>query len=219
MNISSFLEQELTRPDSTLGQLEQQVKEAIDHQVAAICVPPLLVKNARMLIGNSNVKLATVIGFPYGYSAIEAKLAEVVLAIVDGADELNMVINLVALKNNDWQYLAKEINSILPVLRNKQKLIKVILETASMTREEIVTCCDLYGAAGVDFIQLSTGISEESVAKETITLVRKHLAENVGIKATSGMLTGMEAKWYIDAGATRLGCNNTNELVNVYSKV
>jgi deoxyribose-phosphate aldolase len=218
MNISAYLEQELTSPVTTIAEVEEQVKAAIDYRLAAICVPPLMVKNTRRLIGNAGIKLATVIGFPYGYSAIEAKLAEVVLAIVDGADELNIVINLVALKNNDWQYLARELNSILPVLRNKQKQVKVILETASMTRDEIITCCDLYGAAGVDFIQLSTGISGEPVAKETITLVRKHLAENVGIKATSGMLTGMEAQWYIDAGATRLGCSNTNELVNFYSK-
>ncbi len=218
MNISDYLEQELTSPVTTIAELEEQVKSAINHQLAAICVPPLMVKNSRKLIGNANIKLATVIAFPYGYSAIEAKLAEVVLAIVDGADELNMVINLVALKNNDWQYLAKEINSILPVLRNKQKLIKVILEINMMTMEEIITCCDLYGAAGVDFIQLSTGISGEPVAKENITLVRKHLAENVGIKVTSGKLTGMEAQWFINAGATRLGCSNTNELVNVYSK-
>ena len=218
MQIASFLEHELTRATVTLAELTLVARNAADLGIAAICVPPLLVKNARSLIGDGSIRLSTVVGFPYGYSAIEAKLAEVVLAVVDGADELNMVINLVALKNNDWQYLAKEINSILPVLRSKQRSIKVILETASLTREEIITCCDLYGAAGVDFIQLSTGINEEPVPKETITLVRKHLAENVGIKVTSGMLTGMEAQWYIDAGATRLGCNNTNELVNVYSK-
>jgi deoxyribose-phosphate aldolase len=171
------------------------------------------VKRAKALTSGSQVKVATVIGFPFGYSAVEAKLAETILAMVDGTDELEMVINLLALKNSDWQYLAKEINTILPVTRNKAKPLKVIIETGILTSREIITCCDIYGAAAVNFIQTSTGYAERSATVEAVKLMRQHLAEAVQIKASAGIDSYKFAAELVEAGATRLGCSNSVQIV------
>ena len=129
------------------------------------------------------------------------------MAIVDGADELDMVINIAAIKNNDWQYLAGELNAILPVVRTRKKVIKIIIETGVLTDDEIIKCCDIYGAAGVDFMKTSTGYAEKGASVHAVSLMRKHLADNVKIKASGGIKTYSFAKELIDAGADRIGCS------------
>src|SRR4051794_8931020 len=175
MNIASYIDHTILKPTTLLADIEKLCAEAIHYQFAAVCVPPLFVKTAKALIGGSNIKVATVIGFPFGYSAIEAKVAELVLAIIDGADELDVVINLSAIKNNDWQFLGNEINTILPIVRSKNKVIKIIIESGILTNEEIIKCCDLYGVAGVDFMKTSTGYAEKGASIEAVQLLRAHL--------------------------------------------
>jgi len=148
-----------------------------------------------------------VIGFPFGYSAIEAKIAEAVLAIVDGADELDIVINLIALKNNDWQYLANEINHLMPVIKSKGKVVKIIIESGVLTDDEIKKCCELYGTAGIDYLKTSTGYAEKGASVEAVELMRANLPAHVQIKASGGIRTYAFAKALVDAGATRLGCS------------
>ena len=204
-HFSSHLEYSLLKPTATIEAIEQLCKEAIENNYAAVCVPPLFVKKAKELTLAAKVKVATVIGFPYGYSAIEAKLAEIILAIVDGADELDMVINITALKNNDWQWLAREINTILPIIRNKGKVIKLIIDCSLLTKEEIIKCCDIYGASGVDYLSLSTGIEGSYLDEELVRFVRKHLADVVGIKLSKNFKNRMEIETLIQAGAVRIG--------------
>ena len=131
------------------------------------------------------------------------------LAIIDGADELDVVINISAIKNNDWQFLANEINALLPIINNKNKVIKVIIESGILSDEEIIQCCDLYGAAGVDFLKTSTGYAEKGATVEAVQLMRKHLADNVRIKASGGIKNYIFAKQLIEAGASRLGCSSS----------
>ena len=214
MNIATYIDHTVLKPTTTIGDVEKICAEAIKYQFAAVCVPPLYVKKAKELLKDSSIKVATVIGFPFGYAAIEAKVAELVLAIIDGADELDVVINISAIKNNDWQFLANEINSILPIVKNKNKLIKVIIESGILTDEEIIKCCDLYGAAGVDFLKTSTGYAERGATVEAVQLMRKHLADNVRIKASGGIKNYPFAKQLIDAGANRLGCSSSLSIVN-----
>ena len=214
MNIASYIDHTILKPTTTIGDVEKICAEAIKYQFAAVCVPPLYVKKAKELLKDSSIKVATVIGFPFGYAAIEAKVAELILAIIDGADELDVVINISAIKNNDWQFLANEINSILPIVKNKNKLIKVIIESGILTDEEIVKCCDLYGAAGVDFLKTSTGYAEKGATVEAVQLMRKHLADNVRIKASGGIKNYPFAKQLIDAGANRLGCSSSLSILN-----
>ena len=133
MNIAPYIDHTLLKPTATWKEIEVLCKEAMEYGFAAVCVPPLYVKKAKEMLANSKVKTATVIGFPFGYCAIEAKVAEIVLAIVDGAEELDMVINISAIKNNDWNFIASEINTIMPIIKNKERLIKVIIESGVLT--------------------------------------------------------------------------------------
>ncbi len=208
MEIAAYIEHSILKPTTTIADIEKLCAEAVKHNFTSICVPPLFVKKAKQLCVNSEVQIATVIGFPFGYSAVEAKLAEVLLAMVDGADELEVVINIAAIKNNDWQYLANELNTILPIIKRKQKGIKIIIETALLTEDEIIKCCDLYGIAGVNFIKTSTGYAERAVSIESVKLLRKHLADAVKINASGDILPFQFAKALIDAGADRIGCSN-----------
>ena len=214
MNIAHYIDHTVLKPTTLIADVEKICAEAIQYQFAAVCVPPPFVKKAAALLNRSPVKIATVIGFPFGYSAIEAKVAETVLAIIDGADELDLVINISAIKNNDWQFLANEVNAILPIVRKRDKLIKIIIESGILTDEEIIKCCDLYGAAGVDFMKTSTGYAEKGATVEAVQLIRKHLADKIQIKASGGIKTYTFAKQLIDAGATRLGCSSSIQIVN-----
>ncbi|MDD2793980.1 MAG: deoxyribose-phosphate aldolase, partial [Sediminibacterium sp.] len=173
MQIARYIDHTILKPTTLVADIEKLCKEAVDYGFAAVCVPPNFVKKAQSLLEGTPVKVATVIGFPFGYSAVEAKLAEVLLAIVDGADELDVVINISAIKNNDWEYLANEINHLMPVIKGKEKVIKVIIESGVLTDEEIIKCCELYGVAGIDYLKTSTGYAEKGASVEAVKLFRK----------------------------------------------
>src|SRR5665647_2510087 len=213
MDIAKYIDHTLLKPTATWAEIENICKEAMEYGFAAVCVPPLYVKKAKDLLVDSEVKVATVIGFPFGYCAIEAKVAEIVLAIVDGADELDMVVNISAIKNNDWTFIADEINTVMPIVKNKNKVIKVIIESGVLTDEEIIKCCDIYGAAGVDFVKTSTGYAEKGATIHAVKLIRAHLSDSVKIKASGGIKSYSFAKELIDAGANRLGCSNSINIV------
>ena len=213
MQLNQYIDHTLLKPTALIADIKRICNEAIQYKFAAVCVPPPMIRTAKQELKNSGIKTATVIGFPFGYSAVEAKIAETVLAIVDGADELDMVINLIALKNNDWEYLANEINHVMPVVKQKNKVIKIIIESGVLTKEEIVRCCDIYGAAGVDFVKTSTGYAEKGATADAVKLMRAHLPEVVQIKASGGIKTYAFAKELIEAGATRLGCSSSVQIV------
>ncbi|PWU02704.1 MAG: deoxyribose-phosphate aldolase [Bacteroidetes bacterium] len=213
MDIASCIDHTLLKQTTTLPEIQKLCEDAIQYRFAAVCVPPLFVKFAKKFLSESNIKIATVIGFPLGYSAIEAKLAETLLAIVDGADELDMVINVSAIKNNDWVYLANEINTILPVVRNENKIIKIIIESGVLTDDEIIKCCGLYGPAGVDYLKTSSGFAEKGATVEAVQLMRKHLPSHIKIKASGGIRNYEFAQKLIDAGAERIGSSASVEIV------
>lgn len=213
MNIAAYIDHTILKPTTTQADIVKLCTEALENNFAAVCVPPLFVKMSKQMVANSTVKVATVIGFPFGYSAIEAKVAEIILAIIDGADELDVVINISAIKNNDWQFLANEINTLMPIIRKQQKVIKIIIESGILTNAEIIKCCDLYGAAGVDFLKTSTGYAEVGATLEAVVLIRKHLTNSIKIKASGGIKSYTFAKQLIDAGADRLGCSSSLKIV------
>jgi deoxyribose-phosphate aldolase len=214
MQLAGYIDHTVLKPTTLISDIEKLCSEAKEYGFAAVCVPPPFVKSAKLLLQNTPVKVATVIGFPFGYSAVEAKIAEIILAIMDGVDELDIVINLIALKNTDWQYLANETNHIMPVAKNKGRVVKIIIESGILTEGEIIKCCDLYGAAGIDYLKTSTGYAEKGATVEAVQLMRRHLADQVQIKASGGIRTYEFAKQLIDAGATRLGCSASVAIVN-----
>jgi len=215
MQINRYIDHTILQPTTTLDNIKTLCMEAVEYDFAAVCVPPPFVKLAKTFTGSTSVKVATVIGFPFGYSAIEAKVAETVLAIVDGADELDMVANLIAIRNKDWDYLEKEIATILPLIRNKQKVIKVIIESGILLEEEIIKCCQLYGRYAVDFVKTSTGYAEKGASVEAVQLMRQHLPASVQIKASGGIRTFAFARELVAAGASRLGCSSSVAIVKM----
>lgn len=213
MNIAKYIDHTVLKQTTTLGDVEKVCREAKSYGFASVCIPPLYVKKAKALLAGSSVKVCTVIGFPFGYSSIEAKVAEIVLALVDGADELDMVANISAMKNGDWTFISNEINTVMPLIREKHKVIKVIIESGVLTNDEIIKCCDIYGAAGVDFVKTSTGYGEAGASIEAVRLIRAHLADSVKIKAAGGIRSFALAKQLIDAGANRIGASHSLKIV------
>lgn len=208
MNIEEYIEHVILKPDTDIGDIERVCQEAIDYHFSTVCVPPLFVKKAKMLTAETGINISTVTGYPFGFSAIEAKVAEIVLAVIDGADEIEMVANTGAIKNTDWQFLANEVNTVMPIIRGKGKKITVILETGLLTGKEIITACDIYGAAGVDFVKAGTGFVEDKAAAEHTGLIRRHLAAAIQLKTGVAIHNYPFALDLINAGADRLCCSN-----------
>ena len=207
MSLNKYIDHTILKPTCLVADIEKLCAEAKQYDFAAVCVPPNFVKLAKEKLGGSTVQVATVIGFPFGYSATEAKIAEIILAMVDGADELDVVANISAIKNGDWSAIADEINHIMPIIRSKNKVVKIIIESGVLTDDEIIKCCDIYGIAGIDYLKTSTGYAEKGASVEAVKLFRKHLPDQVQIKASGGIRAYATAKLMIDAGATRIGCS------------
>lgn len=213
MNISAYIDHTLLKPTAVSADIKKICGEALQYRFAAVCIPPPAVKEAKQLIRGSDVRLATVIGFPFGYSVIKAKLAEMEQAIADGADELDIVINLMALKNGDWEYLATEMKQLAGLAHAHGRLVKVIIESGILTDEEIIRCCALYSKNEADFLKTSTGYAEKGASLEAVSLMRKHLPPAVRIKASGGIRDYEFAKALINAGASRLGCSASVAIV------
>ena len=206
-SLNKYIDHTILKPTCLVADIEKLCAEAKQYDFAAVCVPPNFVKLAKEKVAGSTVQVATVIGFPFGYSATEAKIAEIILAMVDGADELDVVANISAIKNADWSAIADEINHIMPIIRSKNKLVKIIIESGVLTDDEIIKCCDIYGIAGIDYLKTSTGYAEKGASVEAVKLFRKHLPDQVQIKASGGIRDYATAQLMIDAGATRIGCS------------
>lgn len=213
MQLNSLIDHTILKPTALVADIEKVCQEAITFQFAAVCLPPPFVKLAKKLLTGTKVKVATVIGFPFGYSAIEAKLAESVLAMVDGADELDIVINLLALKNKDWAYLANELTHLMTVIKKEEKVLKIIIESGILTDDEIIKCCELYGVAEIDYLKTSTGYAEKGATVHAVQLFKSNLPPNVGIKASGGIRDYGFASELVRAGATRIGCSASVAIV------
>lgn len=211
--ISSYIDHTLLKPACRFAEIDQLCREAIQYEFAAVCVPPYTVKRAAGQVKGTGVKTATVIGFPMGYSSISSKLDETWQAIGEGADELDVVINLIALKNGQWDYLEKEMLELIKTIHQKERIIKMIVESGLLTTDEIIRCCELYGKGGIDFMKTSTGYAEKGASVADVLLMREQLPEQVQIKASGGIRTYAFAKELIAAGASRIGCSSSLALL------
>lgn len=205
MNVAAYIDHTLLKPTTDTAAVGKICDEAAEYGFAAVCIPPPFVAFSRGRLGGSGVKVATVVGFPFGYSVARAKLAEVERALSDGADELDMVINLAALKSGSWNYLESEIKLLHAPVRAAGKSIKVIIESGVLSDEEIVRCCEIYAAAGVDFLKTSTGYAETGATIHAVQLMKANLPSAIKLKASGGIRTYNEAMAYIGEGASRIG--------------
>jgi deoxyribose-phosphate aldolase len=194
--------------------IQQVCQEAKDYGFIAICIPAYWIETSKKYLAGSCVKVATVIGFPFGYSVITSKVEEIRQAINAGADEVDIVANISAIKEGQWDYLRKEIDDCMKVVRSKPGIIcKVIIESGVLTNDEIIKCCEIYDKAGIDYLKTSTGYAEKGASVETVKLFRSHLSPSIQIKASGGIRTFKDAQSMIDAGATRLGCSASVNIV------
>jgi deoxyribose-phosphate aldolase len=213
MNIAAYIDHTILKPTTTAADIKKLCNEAAEQHFAAVCVPPYYVADAKKLLDGTEVKVATVIGFPFGYSAVAAKVAEIHEAIKDGADELDMVHNIAALKNGDWSYLEQEITACIAPIHKAGKVIKVIVESGVLTDEELIKCCALYAKQSIDFMKTSTGYAETGATIHAVRLMRAHLPAQIAIKASGGIRNFAFAKELVDAGATRIGCSASIQIV------
>ncbi len=196
----------LLTPPPLVTDIDKLCSDAKANGFDSICVPPLFLKRAKEQLNGSTVKTSTVIAYPLGYQYIEAKLAEILLAMVDGADTLEVVVNVMAIKNGDWAYVAQEINHIVPVLKKKDKGLIFSIETGLLTGEEMLKCCDLYGVAGTDVLKVSTGFGAHEPTPEAVRIMRNHLADKVQIAAVAQNYQAALA--YMGAGASIIVTGN-----------
>ncbi len=212
MNIASFIEHTNLSPTLTIRDIDQLVNDAHEFEFLGICVPPFWVKRAKREIGTSKIVLVTVAGFPLGYNMTETKLDEMKRAIDNGADEIDVVMNVTSFKTGiPWTKI--EIAKCSKLAHDHQKLLKVILETAYLSDEEIAKACKLSTDAGADFVKTSTGFAPSGAKEAHIAIMKKSIPEHVGIKASGGIKTQAQALSMIEAGATRIGTSSGISIV------
>jgi deoxyribose-phosphate aldolase len=206
-DIAGMIDHTLLKPDATADQIAQLCYEARKYDFASVCVNPTHVELCAELLQGSNVKVCTVIGFPLGATAPEVKAFEAKNAIHDGATEIDMVINIGALKAGDHTLVAQDIREVVRVGHAHGALVKVIIETALLTEEEKVQACLFSKEAGADFVKTSTGFSGGGATAEDIALMRRVVGPDMGVKASGGVRDFDDAQSMVEAGATRLGAS------------
>ncbi len=218
MPLETYLEHTNLAPTITGADVEKLTDEALAYQFVGVCVPPFWVRKAKRDLNNAPIAVVTVIGFPLGYQHTEVKLNEIKWAIQDGADELDLVINISAIKHNAFEWVKPEIYRCAELIHAEGKILKVILETAYLTDEEIVRACKVSADAGADFVKTSTGFAPTGATVEHIRLMRQSVPNTVGIKASGGIRTLEKAWAMIEAGAERLGTSASVSLMEEAQK-
>jgi deoxyribose-phosphate aldolase len=212
-NIAPYIDHSILKQTTTLSDIDKLCVEASRENFAAVCIPPRFVADAKKMLDGTRIKVATVVSFPSGFNAIEAKVKEIDDAIKMHADELDMVINLSALKAGDWKYLEDEITECLKPVYNARKSIKVIIESGLLTENELVACCKLYGGHAIDYLKTSTGFADKGATVQAVQTMKANLPKQIGIKAAGGIRSYEFAKELIDAGATRIGCSASMQIM------
>lgn len=214
MKINDYIDHTLLKPTATTEQIIQLCEEAVEYQFKAVCVPPFYLETARKRISGSQVKLCTVIGFPFGYDHVAVKMESISKCIGLGADELDAVVNIPAVKNHNWDLVESEIDSLVTAVKLKgNKVLKLILETAYLTVEELEILCNLCTKCGVDYAKTSTGYADRGASLEDIIFMKKTLGGKVKIKASGGIKDKEFALKLISAGAVRLGTSSGIKLL------
>ncbi|MGX7060081.1 deoxyribose-phosphate aldolase [Vagococcus humatus] len=212
MELNRKIDHTLLKADATQAQVKQLIEEAKKHQFYSVCVNPTWVKYAYEALAKEPVAVCTVIGFPLGATTTEVKALETKDAILNGADEVDMVINIGALKDRQLVVVQRDIEAVVKEAKNKA-LVKVIIETCLLTDEEIKLACQAAKEAGADFVKTSTGFSTGGAKVEDVKLMRQTVGPEMGVKASGGIHSKKEALAMIDAGATRLGTSASIQIV------
>ncbi len=212
-DILKLVDHTLLKQSATWEDIKKICDDAIAYKTASVCIPPSFVKQAKEYVGDK-MKICTVIGFPNGYNTTEVKVFETQDAIKNGADEIDMVINIGFLKDKKYDEIFSEINQIKEACVGK--LLKVIIETCLLTDEEKIKMCEIVSESNADFIKTSTGFSSVGATQEDIKLFKQYMKDGKGIKAAGGIASFEDAEEFINNGATRLG---TSRLVKIMKEL
>jgi len=211
MELNKYIDHTNLKNTATLKDIEKLCNEAIKYKFASVCVYPYYVPLAKSLLKDTNVEVCTVIGFPSGMSTKETKVYEAIDAVEKGATEIDMVINISALKNKDYEYVKEEIEEIRDAIDGK--VLKVIIETCLLSEREIIKMTEICNETFVNFIKTSTGFSEYGARIEDVELINKYKNDVLEIKASGGIKDYETAESMINAGATRLGTSSGIKLM------
>ncbi|MBR3298806.1 MAG: deoxyribose-phosphate aldolase [Clostridia bacterium] len=212
MDIRKLIDHTLLKPDASEEAIKRICDEAKEHGFKSVCVNPSRVGFVAEQLEGSDVLPCCVIGFPLGATLPEVKAFEAAAAIEEGAKELDMVINIGAAKDGNWELVKKDIEAVVTAA-NGEAAVKVIIETCLLTDEEKVLACQCAMEAGADFVKTSTGFSTGGTTEQDVALMRKVVGENLGVKASGGVRTPEDAEKFIKAGASRLGTSNGVKLL------
>lgn len=212
LKLAKHIDHTLLKPDALEADLVKLCEEAREHKFFSVCINPSNIEKAKELLEGTDTKVCTVVGFPLGQMTTEAKSFETNEAILLGAEEVDMVINIGKLKDQDYEYVLEDIRAV--VLAAKGVLTKVIIETCLLTDDEKVKACELAKDAGADFVKTSTGFSKAGATREDIALMRKTVGPEMGVKASGGIRTLEDAMGMIESGATRLGLSASVSILN-----
>jgi deoxyribose-phosphate aldolase len=206
-SLAAMIDHTLLKPDATYAQIAQLCDEARQYGFAAVCINPTHVKRCAELLKGSLVRVCTVIGFPFGATPPKVKVYETQQALDDGAAEIDMVINIGALKSKDDELVMRDIGSVVRTAHAAGALVKVIIEAALLADEEKTTACQLAKDAGADFVKTSTGYGPGGATVQDVALMRRVVGPTMGIKAAGGIRTLEDAQKMVAAGATRIGAS------------
>lgn len=212
MKFNNIIDHTILTPDATKADVIKICNEAKEYKFASVCVNSYYARLVSNELKDSDVKTCVVVGFPLGAMSTEAKSFEAKKAVKDGAEEIDMVINIGALKDKDYDVVFNDIKAVVEVSENA--IVKVIIETCLLTDEEKVKACKIAVEAGCDFVKTSTGFSTGGAKKEDIALMRKTVGPNIGVKASGGIRTYEDAKEMYDAGASRIGSSAGIKIVS-----
>lgn len=208
MQLADYIDHTILKPEATKEDVKSLCKEAIAHNFKAVCINPCFVPFAKEQVFGSQTLVCTVIGFPLGANKTEIKLAETAQAIADGADEIDMVINIGLLKQRDLDAFKDDIEQVLLKCRETGKVLKVILETALLNEEEIRLACGICKDLKVDFVKTSTGFASGGATMDAVRIMRESVGPDMGVKASGGIKTKEDALNMISVGATRIGTSS-----------
>lgn len=214
MKLASFIDHTILKADCTMEDVARVCEEAAQFQFAAVCIPPFFVGNAADLLSDTKIKVATVVGFPMGYSPTPAKVEEVKRAFENGAHEVDAVINICAVKNGNWKYVRNDIDSMITAAHLKGKSIKVILETGLLDENQLRQICDICLEIKPDFVKTSTGFNGEGATVAIVQLLKSLLNNQIKIKASGGIRSKADTLRLIEAGANRIGSSSSVLIMN-----
>lgn len=211
-NISGYIDHTNVKPDATTLDIKKLCREAIEYAFHSVCVTPFRVKDAKEYLGkNSQVAIICVVGFPFGFTKTKEKILEAKIAIREGATEIDMVVNIGAIKDGKWQFIQQEINQIVKAI--KPVSLKVIMEVGFLSSKELKKACQLAKSAGAAFVKTATGYGPRGATIADIRLMRETVGPNMGVKASGGIHNFQTALAMIKAGATRIGTSSSLQVI------